>query len=85
MKGFLANPLINVLAAVVGGILLGFGIGRVFHTPTVGAGVATVREVVGMGLLAPFPSRGTAVLREGSAKAAALFRFLPPLREARQD
>ena len=42
MKGFLANPLINVLAAVVGGILLGFGIGRVFHTPTVGAGVATL-------------------------------------------
>jgi hypothetical protein len=42
MRGFLASPLINVLAATVGGILLGFGIGRLFHTATVGAGVASL-------------------------------------------
>jgi F0F1-type ATP synthase assembly protein I len=42
MSGLLNNPLINVLAATVGGILLGFGLGRLFHTPTVGAGVATL-------------------------------------------
>ena len=42
MKDFLANPLINVLAATVGGILLGFGLGRLFHTPTASAGVATL-------------------------------------------
>jgi undecaprenyl pyrophosphate phosphatase UppP len=42
MKAFLANPLINVLAAVVGGILLGFGIGQLFHTPSVTAGVSAL-------------------------------------------
>jgi hypothetical protein len=42
MKGFLANPLINVLAAVVGGILLGFGVGQLFHAPSVGSGVSAL-------------------------------------------
>ena len=42
MPGLLNNPLINVLAATIGGIMLGFGFGRLFHTPTVAAGVATL-------------------------------------------
>ena len=42
MSGILNNPVINVLAAVIGGILLGFGFGRLFHTPTVAAGVSTL-------------------------------------------
>ncbi|HYW08266.1 MAG TPA: hypothetical protein VE913_14985 [Longimicrobium sp.] len=48
MKGFLASPLINVLGAVIGGILLGFGVGRVAHSPTVGAALAVL---FGAGLL----------------------------------
>jgi len=42
MKGFLASPLINVLGAVIGGIMLGFGIGRVAHAPTVGSAFAVL-------------------------------------------
>jgi hypothetical protein len=42
MAGFLTSPWINVVAAVVGGLLLGFGIGRFAHEPTVPAGLATV-------------------------------------------
>ncbi len=46
MRGFLANPLINVLAAVVGGVLLGFGVGRLAHTPTISAGLMAVGGVL---------------------------------------
>ncbi|HEX8431527.1 MAG TPA: hypothetical protein VF625_09575 [Longimicrobium sp.] len=42
MKGFLASPLINVLGAVIGGIMLGFGVGRVAHSPTVGSALAVL-------------------------------------------
>ena len=42
MRDFLASPVINVLAAVMGGLLLGFGIGRFAHEPSVPAAVATV-------------------------------------------
>ena len=42
MAGFLTSPWINVLAAVAGGLLLGFGIGRFAHEPSVVAAVATV-------------------------------------------
>ena len=42
MAGFLTSPWINVVAAVAGGLLLGFGIGRFAHEPTIAAGLATV-------------------------------------------
>lgn len=42
MRGFLASPWINVLAAIAGGLTLGFGIGRFAHEPSVVAALASV-------------------------------------------
>lgn len=42
MRGFLASPIINVLGAVVGGLLLGFGVGRFAHSPSLADGVMAV-------------------------------------------
>jgi hypothetical protein len=37
-----ASPWLNVVAAIVGGIMLGFGIGRFAHHPSVAPGVLAV-------------------------------------------
>lgn len=42
MRGFLASPIINVVGAVVGGLLLGFGVGRFAHSPSMLNGVMAV-------------------------------------------
>ena len=41
MRG-LMSPWINVVGAIAGGLLLGFGIGRFAHTPAVGPAVYAV-------------------------------------------
>ncbi|HEU0053907.1 MAG TPA: hypothetical protein VFQ39_12055 [Longimicrobium sp.] len=46
MAGFLTSPWINVIAAVLGGLLLGFGIGRFAHEPSIVAAIATVFGVI---------------------------------------
>ena len=46
MRDVLNHPVINVLAAVTGGILLGFGVGRLAHTPTISAGIMAVSGVL---------------------------------------
>jgi hypothetical protein len=48
MRGFLASSWINVLGAVTGGLLLGFGIGRFAHTPSL---VPAAMSVFGLILL----------------------------------
>ena len=42
MADFLTSPLFNVAAAIAGGLLLGFGIGRFAHEPSVAPAIATV-------------------------------------------
>lgn len=42
MRGFLGSPIINVVGAVVGGILLGFGVGRFAHSPSLVDGIMAV-------------------------------------------
>ena len=46
MRDFLSSPVINVIAAIVGGLTLGFGIGRFAHDPSVPAAVATVLGLI---------------------------------------
>ena len=42
MPGIVASPWLNVVAAILGGIMLGFGIGRFAHHPSAVPGVAAV-------------------------------------------
>ena len=42
MRGFLTSPWLNILAAILGGIMLGFGIGRFAHHPSLVPGVTAV-------------------------------------------
>ncbi|HEX8903247.1 MAG TPA: hypothetical protein VF771_00235 [Longimicrobiaceae bacterium] len=42
MPGILATPWLNVAAAILGGIMLGFGIGRFAHHPSPVPGVTAV-------------------------------------------
>lgn len=42
MPGFLTSPWLNVVAAILGGIMLGFGIGRFAHHPGIVPGVTIV-------------------------------------------
>ena len=42
MHGFLTSPWLNVLAAILGGIMLGFGIGRFAHHPSLVPGMTSV-------------------------------------------
>lgn len=42
MRSPLASPWINLVAAVVGGVMLGFGIGRFAHQPSVPPAVFAV-------------------------------------------
>ena len=46
MRDLLASPWINVLGAVAGGLLLGFGIGRFAHTPSVAPAVLAVLGLI---------------------------------------
>jgi len=42
VHGFLTSPWLNVVAAILGGIMLGFGIGRFAHHPSLVPGVTAV-------------------------------------------
>jgi F0F1-type ATP synthase assembly protein I len=46
VPGILTSPWLNVIAAIMGGIMLGFGLGRFAHTPSVGPGVMIVVGVL---------------------------------------
>ena len=35
MRGFLSTPWLNAVAALLGGLMLGFGLGRFVHQPSV--------------------------------------------------
>lgn len=39
MRGFLSSPWLNALAALVGGLMLGFGVGRFANHPSLPYGV----------------------------------------------
>ena len=42
MAGFLSSGWLNIVAAILGGIMLGFGIGRFAHNPSLPPGVMAV-------------------------------------------
>jgi hypothetical protein len=42
VHGFLTSPWLNVIAAILGGIMLGYGIGRFAHHPSLVPGVTAV-------------------------------------------
>jgi hypothetical protein len=42
VAGFLSSGWLNIVAAILGGIMLGFGIGRFAHTPSLTPGVMAV-------------------------------------------
>jgi hypothetical protein len=42
VPGYFASPWLNVLAAILGGIMLGFGIGRFVHQPSVAPGASAL-------------------------------------------
>ena len=39
MRGFLSSPWLNALAALIGGLMLGFGVGRFANQPSLSYGV----------------------------------------------
>lgn len=45
-RSLITSPWINVVAAVAGGLLLGFGIGRLARQPTVGSAIASLMGVI---------------------------------------
>lgn len=46
MKDLFQGPWINIVAAVLGGLLLGLGIGRMTHAPSIPAGIWTVLGLI---------------------------------------
>ena len=42
MRGFRSTPWLNAVAALIGGLMLGFGLGRFVHQPSVQYGVVAL-------------------------------------------
>jgi hypothetical protein len=46
VAGFLSNPWLNGVAALLGGLMFGFGLGRFVHRPSLGYGAEIVVGLV---------------------------------------